>query len=171
MDTKEVWKQIKGYPDYMISNTGRVISKKGLYDREIGFVTAQGYRKVEIVSNKKKKRIFIHQLVAMCFLGNPYRKPCVNHIDGNKLNNNAKNLEWVSHFENSQHAWSTGLIKTHYNAPKGESHYNSKLTSEDIKAIRKMAESGKKIGFICYKYDITSIHAKSIIERKSWKHV
>ena len=59
----------------------------------------------------KGKGYLIHRRVATAFIPNPENKPEVNHIDGNKLNNAAANLEWVTRQENAQHAWRIGLNK------------------------------------------------------------
>ena len=56
----------------------------------------------------------VHRLVAESFIPNPENKPQINHIDGNKQNNNIYNLEWVSNRENMQHAFSTGLMANVY---------------------------------------------------------
>lgn len=98
----EIWKDIKGYEGlYQISNLGRVKSlktgkiRKQCYDKD-------RYLKIEL-SNKTQKSLKIHRLVAQAFIPNPLNLPQVNHKDGNKLNNNVNNLEWVSPSENTRH--------------------------------------------------------------------
>lgn len=55
--------------------------------------------------------VYVHRLVAAAFIENPGNRPAVNHIDGNKENNDASNLEWVTFQENTIHAYNTGLIQ------------------------------------------------------------
>lgn len=57
------------------------------------------------------KNLHVHRLVAQAFIPNVDNKPQINHIDGNKSNNNIKNLEWCTNSENGKHAWKTGLKK------------------------------------------------------------
>ena len=107
----EVWKDVKGYEGlYKVSNTGKVKSfqrnrEKLLSDKYY----ENGYLRASLSKNKEKKKVLIHRLVAETFIPNPENKPEVNHIDGNKKNNNASNLEWCTHCENIKHAWETGL--------------------------------------------------------------
>ena len=94
INTNEIWKDIKGYSKYQISNYGRVWSKK----RQIYLKPNKnnsGYLSVSLsADNGKIKRELIHRLVALTFLDNPNNYPCVNHKDENKDNNVAFNLEW-----------------------------------------------------------------------------
>lgn len=99
---KEVWKPIKGYEKlYLISNNGRVKSLRKNIIRKTN-TDGSGYLKVELY-NKSFKTLKIHRLVAEAFVPNPLNKNEVNHKDGNILNNNYQNLEWVTSKENSIH--------------------------------------------------------------------
>lgn len=70
-----------------------------------------GYRYVVLCDSAgRETRHMVHRLVAMTFLSNPKRFPCVNHIDGNKQNNSVCNLEWCTHSQNVLHAIETGLV-------------------------------------------------------------
>ena len=69
------------------------------------------YEIVVLYKNKKPKTFPIHKLVAEYFLENPNNYYCVNHKDGNKLNNNIENLEWCTISENTKHAYDLGLKK------------------------------------------------------------
>ena len=74
-----------------------------------------------------QKVVATHRLVALAFLPNPDNKPQINHIDGNKQNNNISNLEWCTASENLKHAFRTGLNKggTPWKGKFGKEHFNS----------------------------------------------
>ena len=100
----ERFKKLKFAPAYEISNLGNI--KHG--DKILKPTNdARGYLKIVIDGHHYK----IHRLVAMHFKRNPDDKPIVNHKNGNKKDNRASNLEWVTQSENVQHAWKKGLIK------------------------------------------------------------
>ena len=69
-----------------------------------GNINSFGYRVVRLSKNKKAKDFKVHQLLAKTFIPNPNNYRCVNHIDGNKLNNSLDNLEWCTHGQNTIHA-------------------------------------------------------------------
>ncbi|MGN1298135.1 MAG: NUMOD4 domain-containing protein [Clostridia bacterium] len=153
---EEVWKDIDGYEGlYQVSNLGRVKSfdryvknkmsnkniKKGRVLRPC--VSKYGYLNVNLVKNTKGKTSAIHRLVAIAFIENPENKLCVNHIDGNKKNNNVYNLEWVTHSENNIHAIKTGLRKkmkgkNHYKRPVNQYTLNGKFIKrwESLKDVK-----------------------------------
>lgn len=112
----EQWKDIPDYEGYyQISNLGRVKSlgritiinnKKCFYKTLIrkSSIGKRGYLIIGFCKNKKESQKKIHRLIAECFVPNPQKKPHVNHIDRNRLNNNISNLEWVNNRENSCHS-------------------------------------------------------------------
>jgi hypothetical protein len=107
-------KEIDNSPGYYIHRDGYVISSKTLSVRRT-FLSNRGYKRVGIPSNKHGKNIntSLHTLVANAFLDKPTSASksslTINHKDGDKLNNNADNLEWSTMSENIKHAHSTGL--------------------------------------------------------------
>lgn len=108
---EEVWKDIEGYEGlYKVSNLGNIHSIKSHYILK-GSIDTMGYRIVNLSKNKTNKHFYIHRLVAKAFIPNPDNKPQVNHIDGNKLNNNITNLEWVTGKENIRHASKNNLLQ------------------------------------------------------------
>lgn len=109
------WKPIKDYEDlYMVSNTGLIKSlhwgKEKLLKQVIRNNNYQYYF-VGLLKNGKRKYFAVHRLVAQEFVDNPYNYTQVDHLDGDKLNNNANNLEWVTPKENTNRAWNKGLAK------------------------------------------------------------
>ncbi|CQR09388.1 TPA: NUMOD4 domain-containing protein [Yersinia enterocolitica] len=107
--------------DYQVSSLGRIKSmarytrggKRRFLNTRIltGKIDRYGYRTVNL-SAKGVRVFFLHRLVALAFIDNLRSLPQVNHKDGNKLNNCALNLEWVTHQQNIQHAVLTGLNKS-----------------------------------------------------------
>lgn len=120
MTLNEVWKDIPNYEGiYQISNYGNVKSLKRNTYNQYGkkdkilkpILQNDDYYAVNLSYKNKVKRLRINRLVADAFIPNPNNYNCVNHIDGNKHNNNVNNLEWCTFKENTQHALKNGLIK------------------------------------------------------------
>ncbi len=105
------WSQI---PDthYSVSSEGDIRNDKTGRMKQL-CVNTSGYYSTELYQGGVPLRKRVHRLVAEAFIPNPDGKPQVNHIDGNKLNNNVANLEWVSNSENMIHAYKTGLATPH----------------------------------------------------------
>ena len=110
----EEWREIKSIPNVLISNTGRVKTKpyvmklqdgrvRKYQEKELSILndTSNGYRNVSIRMYGKRYHCKLHRLMAEAFLPPIEGKSCINHKDGNKLNNNLSNLEWVSYTENN----------------------------------------------------------------------
>lgn len=101
------------------------------------------------------------------FIPNPENKSEVNHIDGNKQNNYAGNLEWVTPKENIQHAITNNLMNN-----KGENNKQSILTEKDVKEIIYLLKyTSLTQKEIAKKYNVTYDTVQNIKHKKSWKYL
>lgn len=109
-------KNYESYDGYTINELGEIYSyivpsknKRVRWDMEPlkmkPTVKSNGYLHLGLTDGEKRIYPTVHRLLALSFIPNPKNYKCVNHIDGNKLNNSLENLEWVSHKANSQHAY------------------------------------------------------------------
>lgn len=105
----EEWRALKNENNiYAVSNLGNI---KNMHTNHIlsKHLNTTGYERVQLMINGKQKKFFVHRLVAEYFVDGMADGLVVNHIDGNKLNNNASNLEWCTRSENDLHAFRLGL--------------------------------------------------------------
>jgi len=167
---KEVWQQINNFPDYYISNQGRILSYRKKSKGRIlkGLVDKDGYLTIYFYNDSGRKRFKIHRLVGEYFINNPENKPEINHKNGVKSDNNALNLEWCTISENKKHSYDILGI----NGPVGESNRGSKLTEKDVVEIRKLASIGEiKKKDIAKMYGVWYQTIYSICTKRSWKHI
>ena len=103
-----MWKSIPNWEWYLINEDGQIVNTRT--NKYIsGDINNLGYHRVILYDKGNKQRFFVHRLVATLFLPNPKNLSEVNHIDGNKDNNNVNNLEWSSRTHNEHAARRTGL--------------------------------------------------------------
>lgn len=102
----------------------------------------------------------VHRLVATAFLPNPENRPQVNHINGVKIDNRACNLEWATPSENTAHAM---LVLGR--------HPNRKLTDSGVLEIRRLAAQGLTSKQIAERFDTHPGNIRTIVARKTWKHL
>ena len=142
---------------YFITDKGEVFSNKsGKLKRLKATNNGDGYECIKI--NKKTYRV--HRLVATSFIENPDNKPQVNHKDGNKLNNNVSNLEWVTNAENQIHAWDIGLQPTRHAS-------NCIFSQKEADDIRKeYVEEKTSTTKLAKKYGVAKTTIKDILKGK-----
>lgn len=149
-----IYKGIK--TNYQVDEFGNV---KSLFSNKIlkPNLKRTGYYGYCLYINKKKITILAHHLVAEAFIDNPNNYTVINHIDGNKLNNSVKNLEWCSYSDNAKHAWNTGLNNSD-SIDKSVIQYT--MNGKFIKEYKSCAEAVRETG-------IKHVHCAAKGARKS----
>lgn len=161
----ERYKAVDECPGWYINERGEVWSTKS---HKILTPTCNGSGYLQLVYWNKgsRKKHYIHRMAASTWIGIIPDKYTVNHIDGDKSNNNISNLEIVTRKENNDHAVRTGLRKRW----RGELHPQAKLTEGDVRNIRSMIEEGRTSNEIArlFKVERTTIDSIKIGKTWSW---
>lgn len=104
MEKVEIWKDIPDYPNYQVSNYGRIKSLNYKRSGKEKILKPQpnnkGYLRIALSKNGNSTLFFVHRLVASVFLKNDNNLPIINHKDENPSNNHVDNLEWCNHSYN-----------------------------------------------------------------------
>lgn len=156
---------------YTIYEDGRIHNDtNGKWIRGTSIDNHNRYVKIHLGTDEAGKFLPLHRLVAQIFIPNPNNYPQVNHIDGNRYNNAASNLEWCTAKQNIRHCWDTGLHMRQH----GEMIETSKLTDEEAKWVYSFRDSGltpKQFvnRYRFYKINLNSV--RSIWQGRSWARV
>lgn len=169
----EIWKQVVGYEGlYEVSNLGRVRSSYWSPRKKQGEClrsgNLRGYRIVILCKDKTRYSALVHRLVAIAFLGEPpaVKRPTVNHKNLDKADNRLENLEWMSHADNNRHA--APLIPR----VRGEGKSQSKLTEDDVRAIRSKYSPGQTtLKQLANEYGVSQQTCWLILKRRKWAHI
>jgi len=158
----EEWKTVENYPDYMISNFGRVYSyrkSRGYNGKFLKQNNCGGYLNVGLYGdNNKMNTVLVHLLVANSFVPKIEGKELVNHIDGDKSNAHYLNLEWVDNRENLSHAFLTKNVASKYTGV----HLRKDL-NKWIAAIR-INKKLKHLGVFLNEEDAAQAYKDALIE-------
>lgn len=162
------WEHIFNYENlYLISKKGEVYSIRN--KKILKPYCPNGYLQIELNKNGKHKKYLIHRLVAQTYLPNKNDLPCVNHKDGNKLNNDVSNLEWCTYSENMIHASNHKLLKA-----VGENQHSSKLKKEDVKYIKSVYKKGDLTygsSALGKKFNVDHKTIFAIVNGKTWRDI
>lgn len=166
---------------YLVSSHGRikaldryVTEKTGLKRFHAGrLITPKktgAYLGVSLFEDGKGKRFYIHRLVAMAFIPNPFNKPCVNHRNFNACDNRIQNLEWTTYKENTDWSVAAGRITANL-SPKGIDCPHSKLDNESVRTLRLTWTRGSSMQELVQKYGVSSAAIYKVLCGRTWKHV
>ncbi len=152
----EMWKKIDGFENYSVSTFGRIRNDKTGIIRKPQVYT-KGYYSVRL----NGKNLLVHRLVALAFLENPERKPVVDHINGDRKDNNASNLRWVTTAENLMGCGHEERSNFHRMGIRAR----NVVTGEQIDFVSK-TECAKH--FDCYKGQIKINHLYKQRNKANW---
>lgn len=170
----ETWRPIAEYPGYEVSDEGRIRRSLPAKTRKAGAILSTrglraGYPSVDLCRDGVSRTFHLHRLVAAAFLGEPAGRE-VNHINGDKLDARAVNLEYVSRSTNQLHAYRAGLQDA-----RGSRNGQAKLTDDAVRDIRRVAEStgapAAVVTQLARTHGVGRAAILDIIARRSWTHL
>jgi len=166
----EIWKDIPGYEKlYQISTFAQIRSLNFKHSRRKILkqtLDSDGYLIVGLSKDNKCKRLKVHRLMLLTFIGpSPFPKAQTRHLDNNKQNNLIINLKYDTSKENHDDK------KIHGTNPIGSKNNNHVLIEEQVLNIKKDLISGLSYTEIAKKYNISKSAVAHINKRRSWKHI
>lgn len=159
-------RKIPNFPDYKITKNGEVFSNRRSYRKPKKlrwYLDSKGYPYVKLVDREGvQRRPSVHRLVLATFNRSKRPGEVCRHLDGDSLNNHLNNLCWGTQKQNMDDS------DRHGNRPRGVRNGRAKLTEEDVRIIRGLTIS---ISEIARQYGVDRKAIRSLLERKTWKHV
>lgn len=161
------WAVAASAPTLLVSDTGRVVRMASSRRRGRGWQTfpelelrprriGAGYLAIDSKEQNAKRTLYLHRLVAEAFLVKPTDANEVNHIDGDKQNNNLANLEWTTHSANLQHAYKEGL------------HKSRSLTPEQVQQARARVTQGYSLQQVAAEFGVSRSAISHLKQGRSW---
>lgn len=181
----EIWKQVPSWEGiYEVSSLGRIrsVSRRAriglgntrpIKPRVMKLSPSRGYLRFNASRGSGNyTTLKVHVCVARAFLPSPPGNVgrgssdyCLDHKNGNKLDNRSDNLEWVTGLESRQRASRLGLVA------HGENHHNSKLTVGMVKEIRRLVTQGVPRIKVAEIFSVSRSRISVIVSKRQWRHV
>jgi hypothetical protein len=174
------WRDVPGVPYFQVTQDGRVLAKgftnetavnrwgnlcpRTYKDRFLSPALGEnGYLRVAALRLKNRPRFYVHRLIALAWVDGYQEGFHVNHINGVKTDNRAENLEWVTSSANVKHAWETGLCEAF-----GENNGQSKLSAEQVIAIREASGYGVPDAVLARIVEFSNSGIAKIVNNQTW---
>lgn len=152
---------------YRLRSRWGVVTEQTKPDQTItGEIHSTGYRVVPFYVDRKRHKFYVHRLVGLAFVDGYEDGLTVNHINGNKLDNRASNLEWVTLAENSRKQWEDGLVDL-----RADKNPNRKLDSLDVVDIRRRLSAGERIKDLAAEFSVSRSTIEFVGNGKRWASV
>lgn len=174
----EQWKPVVGFEAlYMVSDLGRIKSlqkiRKNRYtycvknERILRQADKEGYLSVALANYGTPTSFTVHIIVASAFIENPNKYPEVNHKKGNKKDNRAFELEWITHQKNIKHAFDIG-IKSQVGSKCPRAKLNEAKVLEIRRKFKPLAYTYKMLSA---EYGVSVVAIKKILNKTNWAHI
>lgn len=173
---EEHWRDVPGYEGfYQVSSLGRVksLARLSLQNHALperirrAVRDKDGYRVVNLCRDGQARLHKVHRPVGAAFLGPPGEGAQINHLDGDKANNRAENLEWCSASENIRHAFRTGLKTGRRVSSYGETNSHCRLTDAACAEMRRVKrESGCSNAALARRYGVSPSQVGRVINNR-----
>tara|TARA_R110002012_G_C11472772_1_gene594153 strand:+ start:308 stop:805 length:498 start_codon:yes stop_codon:yes gene_type:complete len=160
----EQWLPINNFPDYQVSDLGRVKSFKHQKPKILSILPFGRYHGLYLSRDGRKYIKYIHQLVAQAFLG-PQLNLDVRHLDGDRSNNCLTNLAYGTRQENMEDALKHGTTA------RGERLPQSKLTDSKVIELRKLRAEGVTVPKLSEMFGINLRTVYRALTKESWSHI
>lgn len=169
------YRTLPGLDGYLFCEDGSIwsfwfVGKRGITDvcRRMKFTNlSKGHLQVSLrYKGKAERRFGVHRLICTAFHGDPPSEHECRHLDGNPQNNRADNLMWGTRQQNTDDAIRTRSLA------HGEKHYGSKLTDDDVRAIRAAFDGNRgTVAELARQYKVTPQSLREVVQGRTWKHL
>lgn len=160
----EVWNTVPDYPQYEVSDHGRVRRAVASFKAPVGkilkpYYHVSGYPYVGLRTCENPRNIAVHILVMLAFVGECPKGMEIRHLDGNPKNCTLSNLKYGTPKENAQDKFNHGTIKT------------AKITEQEVIAIRQKRQEGYTLAELVKEFSLSLNNISNIVKRNTWRHV
>lgn len=168
----ERWRNIVSYPDYEVSNEGRVRNKRKQKMLKPHFTNKYGHQQVTLFCDGKRTHCYIHRLVLEAFVETQPKGLQTRHLNGNPTDNRVENLKWGTYKENCADSIRHGTHVIPTNRVRGEKHPRAKVNEVEVKEIRsKYVPYLYSARMLAREYGIGRTAVLAIVNGKHWVHL